>query len=172
MALALLLGGSGGRVMGISEAVRRPINQRALQHPALHRFLTRWLRQRRLPCDVHRTLARELGLAPSQRKSQLWWDIKATLARLVDEQHTVPVTIIDEGQHLSDRFLEDLAGFSTSPSTRAASPPSTLPEARASCAPTRSSATLGVSPPILLLIGRLSTAQGLRAARPQHRNTF
>jgi len=63
------------------------------------------------PCDVYRTLALELGLKPSHRKSQLWWDIKAALARLVDEQHTVPVIIIDEGQHLSDRFLEDLAGF-------------------------------------------------------------
>ena len=32
MAIALLLGGSGGRVMGISEVVRRPIDQRARQH--------------------------------------------------------------------------------------------------------------------------------------------
>ena len=63
------------------------------------------------PCDVYRTLALELGLTPSHRKSQLWWDIKAALARLLDEQHTVPVIIIDEGQHLSDRFLADLAGF-------------------------------------------------------------
>jgi MSHA biogenesis protein MshM len=63
------------------------------------------------PCDVYRTLALELGLKPSHRKSQLWWDIKAALARLLDEQHTVPVIVIDEGQHLSDRFLEDLAGF-------------------------------------------------------------
>lgn len=63
------------------------------------------------PCDVYRTLALELGLSPSHRKSQLWWDIKAALARLLDEQHTVPVIIIDEAQHLSDRFLADLAGF-------------------------------------------------------------
>jgi len=63
------------------------------------------------PCDVYRTLALELGLTPSHRKSQLWWDIKANLARLLDEQHTVPVIVIDEGQHLSDRFLTDLAGF-------------------------------------------------------------
>jgi MSHA biogenesis protein MshM len=63
------------------------------------------------PCDVYRTLALELGLRPSHRKSQLWWDIKTALARLLDEQHTVPVIVLDEGQHLSDRFLEDLAGF-------------------------------------------------------------
>ena len=63
------------------------------------------------PCDVYRTLALEIGLQASHRKSQLWWDIKGALARLIDEQHTVPVIIIDEGQHLSDRFLEDLAGF-------------------------------------------------------------
>jgi type II secretory pathway predicted ATPase ExeA len=63
------------------------------------------------PCDVYRTLALELGLSPSHRKSQLWWDIKAALARLLDEQHTTPVIIVDEGQHLSDRFLADLSGF-------------------------------------------------------------
>ena len=63
------------------------------------------------PFDVYRTLALELGLTPSHRKSQLWWDLKASLVRLLDEQHTVPVIIIDEAQHLSDRFLSDLAGF-------------------------------------------------------------
>ena len=63
------------------------------------------------PFDVYRTLALELGLTPSHRKSQLWWDLKASLVRLIDEQHTVPVIVIDEAQHLSDRFLADLAGF-------------------------------------------------------------
>ena len=63
------------------------------------------------PFDVYRTLALELGLTPSHRKSQLWWDLKASLVRLLDEQHIVPVIIIDEAQHLSDRFLSDLAGF-------------------------------------------------------------
>ena len=63
------------------------------------------------PFDIYRTLALELGLTPSHRKSQLWWDLKASLVRLLDEQHTVPVIIIDEAQHLSDRFLSDLAGF-------------------------------------------------------------
>ena len=63
------------------------------------------------PFDVYRTLALELGLTPSHRKSQLWWDLKASLVRLLDEQHTVPVIIIDEAQHLPDRFLSDLAGF-------------------------------------------------------------
>ena len=63
------------------------------------------------PFDVYRTLALELGLTPSHRKSQLWWDLKASLVRLIDEQHTIPVIVIDEAQHLSDRFLGDLAGF-------------------------------------------------------------
>ena len=63
------------------------------------------------PFDVYRTLALELGLTPSHRKSQLWWDLKACLVRLLDEQHTVPVVVIDEAQHLGDRFLADLAGF-------------------------------------------------------------
>ena len=63
------------------------------------------------PFDVYRTLALELGLTPSHRKSQLWWDLKTFLIRLLDEQHTVPVVVIDEAQHLSDRFLADLAGF-------------------------------------------------------------
>ena len=63
------------------------------------------------PCDFYRTLAVELGLRTSQRKSQLWNDIKGALANLLDEQHTTPVIVVDEAQHLSDRFLADLAGF-------------------------------------------------------------
>ena len=63
------------------------------------------------PCDFYRCLAVELGLKASQRKSQLWNDIKAALANLLDEQHTTPVLVIDEAQHLADRFLADLAGF-------------------------------------------------------------
>lgn len=63
------------------------------------------------PCDFYRTLAVELGLPTSQRKSQLWNDIKGALANLIDEQHTTPVVVVDEAQHLSDRFLADLAGF-------------------------------------------------------------
>lgn len=63
------------------------------------------------PCDFYRCLAVELGLQASQRKSQLWTDIKTALANLLDEQHTTPVIVVDEAQHLSDRFLADLAGF-------------------------------------------------------------
>jgi type II secretory pathway predicted ATPase ExeA len=63
------------------------------------------------PFDIYRNLALELGIEPSHRKSQLWWDLKAAMARLVDEQHTVPVLVMDEAQHLSDRFLADLASF-------------------------------------------------------------
>lgn len=63
------------------------------------------------PFDIYRNLALELGIVPSHRKSQLWWDLKGALVRLLDEQHTVPVLVMDEAQHLSDRFLADLASF-------------------------------------------------------------
>lgn len=63
------------------------------------------------PLDLYRMLAIELGVTPSHRRSQLWHDIKKTLAHIVDEQGTVPVVVIDEAQHLSDRFLVDLGGF-------------------------------------------------------------
>lgn len=61
--------------------------------------------------DVYRTLALELGLAPSHRRAQLWWDLKRAIAHLCEEQRTLPVVILDEAQHLSDAFLTDLAGF-------------------------------------------------------------
>lgn len=63
------------------------------------------------PLDLYRTLAAELGLRPSHRRAQLWSDIKAALVHLRDEQHTAVVAVIDEAQHLSDRFLIDLSGF-------------------------------------------------------------
>jgi type II secretory pathway predicted ATPase ExeA len=63
------------------------------------------------PCDLYRALAGELGLRASQRKGQLWTDIKSALAKMLDEQHTTVIIVIDEAQHLSDRFLADLAGF-------------------------------------------------------------
>jgi type II secretory pathway predicted ATPase ExeA len=63
------------------------------------------------PLDLYRTLALELGVKPSHRRAQLWSDIKKTLLDLVDSRSTVPVVIIDEAQHLSERFLADLSGF-------------------------------------------------------------
>jgi type II secretory pathway predicted ATPase ExeA len=63
------------------------------------------------PLDLYRMLAIELGVTPSHRRSQLWHDIKKTLLHVVDEQGVVPVVVIDEAQHLSDRFLVDLGGF-------------------------------------------------------------
>jgi type II secretory pathway predicted ATPase ExeA len=63
------------------------------------------------PLDLYRTLAHELGVTPSHRRSQLWADIKAALVHLVDEQATLPLIVVDEAQHLSDRFLVDLSGF-------------------------------------------------------------
>lgn len=63
------------------------------------------------PLDLYRTLAQELGLIPSHRRGQLWTDIKKTLLHTVDERGTLPVLVIDEAHHLSDRFLIDLSGF-------------------------------------------------------------
>ena len=63
------------------------------------------------PLSLYRCLAEELGIRPSHRRSQLWQDIKRTLVHLADERTSVPVVVIDEAQHLSDRFLIDLAGF-------------------------------------------------------------
>lgn len=63
------------------------------------------------PLDLYRTLAIELGVTPSHRRSQLWADLKKAIVHLVDEQGTLPVIVVDEAQHLSDRFLADLGGF-------------------------------------------------------------
>lgn len=61
--------------------------------------------------DVYRTLALELGLAPSHRRAQLWWELKRAITHLVEERHTLPVLVLDEAQRLSDAFLLDLCGF-------------------------------------------------------------
>ncbi len=61
--------------------------------------------------DVYRALALELGLTPSHRRAQLWWDLKLAITHLVEQQHTLPVLVLDEAQQLSDPFLTDLCGF-------------------------------------------------------------
>lgn len=63
------------------------------------------------PLDLYRTLALELGVRPSHRRAQLWADIKQALVHMVDERGTAPIVILDEAQHLSDKFLIDLSGF-------------------------------------------------------------
>ncbi|HEY5659076.1 MAG TPA: AAA family ATPase [Myxococcota bacterium] len=63
------------------------------------------------PLDLYRTLATELGLRPSHRRAQLWYDIKQALVHLKDERHTSAIVVLDEAQHLSERFLVDLSGF-------------------------------------------------------------
>jgi type II secretory pathway predicted ATPase ExeA len=63
------------------------------------------------PLDLYRGLATELGVRPSHRRAQLWHDLKGAMVHLVDEQNIQPIVIIDEAQHLGDRFLVDLAGF-------------------------------------------------------------
>jgi type II secretory pathway predicted ATPase ExeA len=63
------------------------------------------------PLELYRSLASELGVRPSHRRGQLWADIKKALVHMVDERGTHPLVVLDEAQHLSDRFLLDLAGF-------------------------------------------------------------
>jgi type II secretory pathway predicted ATPase ExeA len=63
------------------------------------------------PLDLYRTFAEGLGIRPSHRRAQLWADIKKALIHMHDEQHSTPVVVIDEAQHLTDRFLIDLSGF-------------------------------------------------------------
>ena len=61
--------------------------------------------------EVYNNLARELGVWPSHSRARLWADIKKALLHMVDERGCVPVIVIDEAQHLSDAFLNDLSGF-------------------------------------------------------------
>ena len=63
------------------------------------------------PLDLYRTLADALGVRPSHRRAQLWSDIKRALVHLLDERQCAPIVILDEAQHLSERFLVDLSGF-------------------------------------------------------------
>ena len=63
------------------------------------------------PLDFYRQLATELGVTASHRRAQLWRDIKAAIVQLVDEQNVQPVVVVDEAQHLCERFLLDLSGF-------------------------------------------------------------
>lgn len=62
-------------------------------------------------CDLYRALALEIGLKPSHRRAQLWWELKRAIVHLVEERHTLPVLILDEAQLLSDAFFADLSGF-------------------------------------------------------------
>lgn len=61
--------------------------------------------------DFYRTLALELGLRPSHRKAELRRELKRTLAHFVEEQHTLPVIVVDEAHLLPDSYLGDLTGF-------------------------------------------------------------
>jgi MSHA biogenesis protein MshM len=61
--------------------------------------------------DLYRILALELGLSPSHRRAQLLWDLKRTITHWVEQQHCLPVLVLDEAQLLSDAFLTELSGF-------------------------------------------------------------
>lgn len=61
--------------------------------------------------DVYRGLAAALGLRPAFRRGQLIADLKRAITHLVDDLSQVPILVIDEAQHLSDDFLNDIASF-------------------------------------------------------------
>lgn len=63
------------------------------------------------PLDLYRQLGHELGVKPSHRRAQLWRDLKATMLDMVDQRSIQPLLVIDEAQHLGERFLIDLSGF-------------------------------------------------------------
>ncbi len=63
------------------------------------------------PVELYRQLAIEVGLQPSHRRGQVWRDLKKAMTHMVDHEGVQPLLILDEAQHLSDRFLIDLSGF-------------------------------------------------------------
>ncbi len=63
------------------------------------------------PVELYRQLAIEVGLRPSHRRGQVWRELKAAMTQMVDDQGVQPLLILDEAQHLGDKFLIDLSGF-------------------------------------------------------------
>lgn len=63
------------------------------------------------PLDLYRTLSLELGLRPAHRRAVLWRELKEALTHMVDERAEHPILVLDEAQHLSERFLADFSGF-------------------------------------------------------------
>jgi type II secretory pathway predicted ATPase ExeA len=63
------------------------------------------------PVELYRQMALEMGVTPCHRRGQLWRELKKALLHMVDEQNIQPFLVIDEAQHLCDRFLADLSGF-------------------------------------------------------------
>jgi len=63
------------------------------------------------PLDAYRALALELGLEPAFRRAALWRQLKDRILQMVDERAEHPILVIDEAQHLPDRFLADFSGF-------------------------------------------------------------
>lgn len=63
------------------------------------------------PVELYRQMALELGVSPSHRRAQVWHDLKQAMTAMVDHQGVQPLLVLDEAQHLSDRFLLDLSGF-------------------------------------------------------------
>jgi type II secretory pathway predicted ATPase ExeA len=60
------------------------------------------------PLGILRQIASELGVVPIHRRAQLFGDLKAAIAHMVDEQGVQPILILDDAHELPDRFLLDL----------------------------------------------------------------
>ena len=61
--------------------------------------------------DIHRGLARALGVERGYRRAQLWHDLRERILQLVDGRRLVPVWIIYEAQNLPPEFFRDLPAF-------------------------------------------------------------
>jgi MSHA biogenesis protein MshM len=61
--------------------------------------------------EFYRHLAVLMGLPPSARRSQLWYDIKGQISQLYTQKNILPILIIDEAQNLQPEFLRDFPSF-------------------------------------------------------------
>lgn len=61
--------------------------------------------------DFYRQLAIQFNLKLSNRRSQLWRDIKEYFIYLVTQKCILPILIVDEAQNLSDDFFRDFPSF-------------------------------------------------------------
>lgn len=77
-----------------------------------HQYLVYYISEtdfRRL--EFYRHLAVLMGLPPSARRSQLWYDIKGQITQLYTQKNILPLLIIDEAQNLQPEFLRDFPSF-------------------------------------------------------------
>lgn len=61
--------------------------------------------------DIYKSLGEHFGLEPQYRRAQMWRDLKEAIHDRVENQHRLPVWIIDESQNLPISFFKDLPSF-------------------------------------------------------------